>query len=302
MNNYFDNINEEDSKYYNPTQPNLKTSKSNNKESKSIFERRKKYKVPPIKTNNESIENSKENEEGKRDQLISELIYNSEVGFIQDFQKKVQEETNGKEYKDIEQKIHFLQDNNIDVQQLLQDEDDEENKNTNENNNENNEKEDKKKEEKIDSEPNEKSNISNYNSEKLYSKRKNNFIDESDIYNKAKKQKIKPKVNIHEFEQKIRAYRKNNRMNESKITNEDNKNDSFRKSTSDIKEKDRSKIINADSKTRFVYDSDNNFQLALKESNKRNKKEIQDFMKKKDEVRKENEIKEYEKKKKKKFR
>ena len=149
-----------------------------------------------------------------------------------------------------------------------------------------------KKEEKIYSETNEKSNISNYNSEKLYSKRKNNFIDESDIYNKAKKQKIKPKVNVHEFEEIIRAYRKNNRMNDSKITNEDNKNDSFRKSTSDIKDKDRSKIINADSKTRLVYDSDSNFQLAFKERNKRPKKEIQDFMKKKDEVRKENEIKE----------
>ena len=70
-------------------------------------------------------------------------------------------------------------------------------------------------------------------------------------------------------------------MNDSKITNEDNKNDSFRKSTSDIKDKDRSKIINADSKTRLVYDSDNNFQLAFKERNKRPKKEIQDFMKKK---------------------
>ena len=115
INNFFTDINEEDSKYYNPTQPNLKTSKSNYKESKSIYERRKKYKVPPIKTNNESIENSKENEEGKRDQLISELIYNSEVGFIQDFQKKIQEETKGKDYKDIEQKIHILKDNNIDV-------------------------------------------------------------------------------------------------------------------------------------------------------------------------------------------
>ena len=133
INNFFDNINEEDSKYYNPTQPNLKNSKSNYKESKNIYERRKNYKVPN-KNNNESNENLKQNEEGNREQLIAELINNSEFLFIQDFQKKIQEETKGKDYKDIEQKIHILKDNNIDVQQLLQDEDDEENKNTNENN------------------------------------------------------------------------------------------------------------------------------------------------------------------------
>ena len=298
MNNYFDNINEEDSKYYNPTQPNLKTSKSNYKESKSIYERRKKYKVPPIKTNNESIENSKENEEGKRDQLISELIYNSEVGFIQDFQKKVQEETNGKEYKDIEQKIIFLQDNNIDVQQLLQENEEEENEN---------EKEEKEKEEK----ENEKEKEEKEKEEKKQNEinlrfhsmpKRNNYIDEKNDLNYIK-QKKKPNVNFHEFEEIINEYRRNNKINDSKIKNyEDNKkNNSFRKISYDNKEKDKSKIVNADSKTRLVFDSDNNFQLAYKgkNENKRPKKELKDFMKKKDEVRKENEIKEYEKKKKK---
>jgi hypothetical protein len=82
---------------------------------------------------------------------------------------------------------------------------------------------------------------------------------------------------------------KSNKDNLLKNTNSNN--NSFRKSF-ESKDKEKGKIINADSKTRLVYDDDSNFQLAFKDKiNKRPKKEVINYMKKKDELRKENEIK-----------
>ena len=94
--------------------------------------------------------------------------------------------------------------------------------------------------------------------------KRNNYIDEKNDLNYIK-QKKKTIVNFHEFEEIINEYRRNNKINDSKIKNyEDNKkSNSFRKISYDNKEKDKSKIVNADSKTRLVFDSDNNFQISL---------------------------------------
>ena len=65
---------------------------------------------------------------------------------------------------------------------------------------------------------------------------------------------------------------KSNKDNLLKNTNSNN--NSFRKSF-ESKDKEKGKIINADSKTRLVYDDDSNFQIAFKDKiNKRLKKKL----------------------------
>ena len=290
INNYFANINEKDSKYYQRTQPNLKypmysnvkNNENNNNESKI----EKKKKLP-------------ENEE-ERNKLIEQLVNDSELRFIQDFQKKVQEDANRKEYKNIEEKMNVLQKNGINIEEMIKE-------------NELNDEEEKKEEEKKDEDKKEDENEINEYEKELNEKVKdenkgkddlknysspltNNYINSNDNtrYNTYRETKRKPNVNYFEYDNLIKSYMKNQKdgLLKGNNKNKDNSiNNSFRKSyDSNDNNKNSGKVIKADSKTRLVYDDDSNFQLSYK-LNKRPKKELLKYMKKKDILRKINEIK-----------
>ena len=91
INNYFTDINEEDSKYYQLNYPEIKCYQNKNNMNK--FEKRKNYIVPKVYRNEieEDEENSKEDENNERNKLINQLIYNSEINYVQDFRRKAQD-------------------------------------------------------------------------------------------------------------------------------------------------------------------------------------------------------------------
>ena len=99
INNYFANINEKDSKYYQRTQPSLKypmnTNGKNNENNNNDSKNEKNKKLP-----------EKEEERNKR---IDQLINDTELRYIQDYQKKFQDIVNKKEYKNFEEKMNVLQ-------------------------------------------------------------------------------------------------------------------------------------------------------------------------------------------------
>ena len=281
-NNEYANIDEKESKYYQRTQPNLKfplNSNLINSTFKNLNNNNNDIKIEKKKKN---VENEEE-----RNKLIEQLITDIEVRSIHDFQKKVKEEANLKEYKNIEEKINVLEKNGINVEEFIKEKEDNE-----ENKEENKEKEEKEEKEinEYEDEFNEKVNDDNKNNKKD-SKLKlrstplnNNYLNNTDLIKQRK-----PNVNYFEYEKLIKSYMKSNKDNLLKNTNSNN--NSFRKSF-ESKDKEKGKIIKADSKTRLVYDDDSNFQLAFKDKiNKRPKKEVINYMKKKDELRKENEIK-----------
>ena len=217
INNYFTDINEEDSKYYQLNYPEIKCYQNKNNMNK--FEKRKNYIVPKVYRNEieEDEENSKEDENNERNKLINQLIYNSEINYVQDFRRKAQEDTI-KELKNIKDRIEVLQKNNIDINYLLESEEENEKKEENEieNINEENKNEIINKEEKknFDTETENNQNIisdSNYNDnkkEKLYLKAPLSI-------------KRKPNVNSLEFYQKVKKYL-NNKEKDSKINNDEN--------------------------------------------------------------------------------
>ncbi len=291
INNYFANINEKDSKYYQRTQPNLKypmySNVKNNENNNNDSKIEKKKKLP-------------ENEE-ERNKLIEQLVNDSELRFIQDFQKKVQEDANRKEYKNIEEKMNVLQKNGINIEEMIKE---------NELNDEEEKKEEDKKEDENEINEYEKELIENVKDEnkgkddlKNYSSPlTNNYINSNDNtrYNTYRETKRKPNVNYFEYDNLIKSYMKNQKdgLLKGNNKNKDNSiNNSFRKSyDTNENNKNSGKVIKADSKTRLVYDDDSNFQLSYK-LNKRPKKELLKYMKKKDILRKINEIKKEEEKK-----
>ena len=296
INNYFANINEKDSKYYQRTQPSLKypmnTNGKNNENNNNDSKNEKNKKLP-----------EKEEERNKR---IDQLINDTELRYIQDYQKKFQDIVNKKEYKNFEEKMNVLQKNGINIEEMIKANEDnvddgneeekkEENKKENEEQNEIKEYEgefdEKNKEE------NKKNDLKN-NSSPLT----NNYINSNDNtrYNTNRDTKRKPNVDYFEYENLIRSYMKNKKDNllKGNNKNKDNSiNNSFRKSyESNENNKNSGRVVKADSKTRLVYDDDSNFQLSYK-LNKRPKKELIKYMKKKDILRKINEIKKEEERK-----
>ena len=139
---------------------------------------------------------------------------------------------------------------------------------------------------------NNKNDNSHTNSNKTYSKYSNNYDD-------IKKQIRKPRIDTLEYNNIIKQY-KNYSNDHSKILTTDNMNmnrsqsekiNSFRKKTINNSE-DKVTIKKVDSKTNMVFDNDDNFIMALKgKRTGRSKKEIQDFMKRKQLQEKEDAIK-----------
>ena len=167
INNYFVDVNEADSKYYKLNHPKTHFKTNGN------FYKRLKYSIP---LNNltqsrydENNPNSNEKDD-KRSKLIEKLIYNSQISFAQDLQRKQQEESESKEYKIMQDRIEVLKKSGIDVNNLFKEIEEKENKNENEN-----EKENKK-------EDNNKNNIKN-NSKKEIKIKFEHLISETDNEN-----------------------------------------------------------------------------------------------------------------------
>ena len=81
INNYFVDVNEEDSKYYKLNYPKTHFKTNGN------FYKRLKYSNLTESRYDENNSNEKNNKD-KRSKLIEKLIYNSQINFVQDFQKK----------------------------------------------------------------------------------------------------------------------------------------------------------------------------------------------------------------------
>ena len=295
INNYIDKDNNEDLSKNNSfklNQTNHSKSSSKNENNISGLEKRKNYVVPQVKPKKVKTEESKieetniEEEEEEKNKLITQLVYNKEVECIQDFQKKFQDESQNKVYKETQRKIKVLENNNFDVEGLLKkhEEFNEEEKEKRESDDEKDYENEFEENEKA---INNKNDNSHNNSNKTYSKHSNNSNNvNEDIY--KVKQIRKPKVNIFEYDNKIRYYRNNssdisNRLLTDNITNnrsQSEKENSFRKSSINTSEK-KNNIKRADSKTVMVFDDDDNFEMAYKEKKTgRTKKEIQEFMRK----------------------
>ena len=181
INNYFVDVNEADSKYYKLNHPKTHFKTNGN------FYRRLKYSIP---LNNltqsgydENNPNSNEKDD-KRSKLIEKLIYNSQISFAQELQRKQQEESESKEYKIMQDRIEVLKKSGIDVNNLFKEIEEKENKNENEN-----EKENKK-------EDNNKNNIKNNSKKEIKIKfehliseteNENNRYEENTTINNQKK-------------------------------------------------------------------------------------------------------------------
>ncbi len=300
INNFFTDINEEDSKYYQLNYPEIKSYQ--NKYEINKFEKRKKYIVPKITKSGveESLENSKENDNDERTKLINQLMFNSEINFVQDFQKKSQEDSN-KELKNIKERIEVLQKNNIDINYLLENEEEE-------NEEEENKKEEKKNEENkkdIDNKDFENEIINtdeNVEIENLISdtnendntlKKSNNNINKINL---KTNQKRKPNVNSLEFYQKVREYMNNKEKNNFENNKENSMENSYIRdndlNNNNCLETQEKNIKNKTKKFITENEKDNNYKQDLKSRNKkRTKKELKDYMRMQEEKRKENEIK-----------
>ena len=287
-------------------QSNHSNSSSKNETNKSALEKRKNYTVPIPKQKKAKTEESKvdeknieEEEEEKKNKLITELVYNNEVECIQYFQKQFQDESQNKIRKDTERKMKILENNNYNIEDIIKKHEEE----IEEEENEKRESDDEKDYEKEFDEnnikntskiniTNNKNDNSHTNSNKTYSKYSNNYDD-------IKKQIRKPRIDTLEYNNIIKQY-KNYSNDHSKILTTDNMNmnrsqsekiNSFRKKTINNSE-DKVTIKKVDSKTNMVFDNDDNFLMALKgKRSGRSKKEIQDFMKRKQIQEKEDAIK-----------
>ena len=302
INNYLNKDNDDLSKNnsFKFNQSNHSNSSSKNENNKSALEKRKNYNVPLPKQKKAKTEESKIEEtnivedEEEKNKRISNLIFNE----VQNIQRKYQEESQNKINKDTQRKIKVLENNNVNIEEILkkneevfEEEENEKRESDDEKDYEKEFYENNKNISKINL-TNNKNDNSHTNTNKTYSKYSN--IDDDKI-----KQTRKPRVDTLEYCNIINQYKKDSNDN-SKILTTDNINrsqseniNSFRKrNLIPSKNKDKVIIKKVDSKTNMVYDSDDNFIMALKgKRTGRSKKEIQDFMKKKKIKEKNNAIK-----------
>ena len=306
INDLFVDVNEEDSKYYKLNYPktNTKADKNNN------FLKRLRYSIPISNLTksryDEYNELTNNNNEDKRSKLIAKLIYSSELRYAQDFQKKAEEESESKEYKIMKDRIEVLKKNNIDVKNLFEENEKKKSENNNVNNEVNkensniNNKEDNKDENVqfehlISEDENDVNNkyyntYTNINKNKLsYSQKKSLSLKEKEQKNSKVNQKRKPIVNSFEFYIKIKDYIRNKVKNSNEKENQNNNfktaKNSYRNNSFPEREKNKNSIndeININSNDNYYY---TDFAFNNR-NNKREKKELQKFIKEKEEIRK----------------
>ena len=309
INNLFVDVNEEDSKYYKLNYPrtNSKTEKNNN------FLKRLRYSIPLSNLTksryDEYNELTNNNNEDKRSKLIAKLIYSSELRYAQDFQKKAEEESESKEYKIMKDRIEVLKKNNIDVKNLFEENEKKKSENNNVNNEVNkensniNNKEDNKDEnvqfEHLISE--DENDVNN----KYYNTYSNSNMNKNKLLNPKKKrlsltqkeqkyskvfEKRKPIVNSFEFYIKIKDYIRN-KVKKSKEKENQNSffktaKNSYRNNSFPEREKNKSSSI----KDELNINSNDNYYYTdfafNNRNNKREKEELQKFIKEKEEIRK----------------
>ena len=100
INNYFVDVNEADSKYYKLNHPKTHFKTNGN------FYKRLKYSNLTESRYDENNSNEKNNKD-KRSKLIEKLIYNSQINFVQDFQKKNKKNLKVKNIKLCKIKLKF---------------------------------------------------------------------------------------------------------------------------------------------------------------------------------------------------
>ena len=310
INNLFVDVNEEDSKYYKLNYPrtNTKTDKNNN------FLKRLRYSIPISNFTKskyeEHIELPNNNNDDKRSKLIAKLIYNSELRYAHDFQRIAEEESESKEYKIMQDRIEVLKKNNIDVRNIFEENEkkkienninNEVNKdnNININNKENNIEDNNVQFEHLISE--DENDVNN----KYYNTYSNSNMNKNKLLNPKKKrlsltqkeqkyskvfEKRKPIVNSFEFYIKIKDYIRN-KVKKSKEKENQNSffktaKNSYRNNSFPEREKNKSSSI----KDELNINSNDNYYYTdfafNNRNNKREKEELQKFIKEKEEIRK----------------
>ena len=288
INNYFVDVNEEDSKYYKLNYPKTHFKTNGN------FYKRLKYSNLTESRYDENNSNEKNNKD-KRSKLIEKLIYNSQINFVQDFQKKKQKESESKEYKIMQDKIEVLKKSGIDVNTLFKEIKEKENKNEceeddnkkeNNNNNNNEKKEIHLKFKNLISE-NENNRYEEYNTNKNNQRKiLNSELKTSNSKEKSNSQR-KPMINSLEFYMKIKDYLRNKGKNSKE--NETNRN-----SINSQKNTYRSVSLPKKENNVFKYnnnDENNNQPAFYSRNNIRGKDEVQKFIKDKEKIRKTSEDK-----------
>ena len=287
INNYFVDVNEEDSKYYKLNYPKTHFKTNGN------FYKRLKYSNLTESRYDENNSNEKNNKD-KRSKLIEKLIYNSQINFVQDFQKKKQKESESKEYKIMQDKIEVLKKSGIDVNTLFKEIKEKENKNEceeddnkKENNNNNNEKKEIHLKFKDLISENENNRYEEYNTNKNNQRKiLNSELKTSNSKEKSNSQR-KPMINSLEFYMKIKDYLRNKGKNSKE--NETNRN-----SINSQKNTYRSVSLPKKENNVFKYnnnDENNNQPAFYSRNNIRGKDEVQKFIKDKEKIRKTSEDK-----------
>ena len=292
INNYFVDVNEADSKYYKLNHPKTHFKTNGN------FYKRLKYSIP---LNNltqsrydENNPNSNEKDD-KRSKLIEKLIYNSQISFAQDLQRKQQEESESKEYKIMQDRIEVLKKSGIDVNNLFKEIEEKENKNENENekenkkedNNKNNIKNNSKKEIKIKFEhlisETDNENNTNINNQKKILTSQLKTPNSKEINNTQRK----PTINSLEFYMKVKEYLRN----KGKKENETNRN-SINSPKNTFRSVSLPKKENPNFKNIINNENNYNTQPAFySRNNIRRKDEVQKFIREKEKQRKKSEDK-----------
>ena len=292
INNYFVDVNEADSKYYKLNHPKTHFKTNGN------FYKRLKYSIP---LNNltqsrydENNPNSNEKDD-KRSKLIEKLIYNSQISFAQDLQRKQQEESESKEYKIMQDRIEVLKKSGIDVNNLFKEIEEKENKNENENekenkkedNNKNNIKNNSKKEIKIKFEhlisETDNENNTNINNQKKILTSQLKTPNSKEINNTQRK----PTINSLEFYMKVKEYLRN----KGKKENETNRN-SINSPKNTFRSVSLPKKENPNFKNIINNENNYNTQPAFySRNNIRGKDEVQKFIREKEKQRKKSEDK-----------
>ena len=308
INNLFVDVNEEDSKYYKLNYPrtNSKTEKNNN------FLKRLRYSIPLSNLTKSRYDEYNElainKNEDKRSKLIAKLIYNSELRYAHDFQKKAEEESESKEYKIMQDRIEVLKKNNIDIKNLFKENENKKDENNNVNNEENkeniniNNKVNNIKDENVQFEhlisesENDVNNkyyntYSNINKNKLFNSQKKRLsLNDKEQKNSKVFEKRKPIVNSFEFYIKIKDYIRNKVKNSKEKDNQNNNfkttKNSYRNNSFPEREKNKINTINDELN---INSNDNYYNTDFafnNRNNKREKEELQKFIKEKEEIRK----------------
>ncbi len=305
INNYFVDVNEADSKYYKLNHPKTHFKTNGN------FYRRLKYSIPLNNLTQSRYDENNQNlneKDDKRSKLIEKLIYNSQISFAQELQRKQQEESESKEYKIMQDRIEVLKKSGIDVNNLFKEIEEKENKNENEN--------EKEKEDKKDN--NDKNNKKYKNNIKNNSKKEikikfehliseteneNNRYEENTTINNQKKiitsqlktpnsneinyTQRKPMINSLEFYMKVKEYLRNKGQKE----NETNRN-SINSPKNTFRSVSLPKKENPNFKNIINNENNYNTQPAFySRNNIRGKDEVQKFIREKEKQRKKSEDK-----------